>query len=257
MKRMSIRMKAAAVAVALAVVVTTAAWAGYPVFVTNFYQLAMDYLKQIWNKVVAEMRAEWKQYLNEVLKARGLVETDFDVYQKVASMYRTSRQLPSSETFVTSVTGMYGRNDEFRALVLSVLQEYEDHNGRYLDFSLARDDPEEFHRRAVESTLLTAETPPSLTDEQRQNLTFDARVKLVRQDLYQQAVTATAGYASTALSLAEQVEKDIEAFDPDSWDDAYSEQAVKDTAKMTYNNLRIQTAMLRVLATYVLKETVR
>lgn len=223
--------------------------AGYPVFVTNFMQLVQKYMQKLWDGVVVEMRSQWKQYVKDILKGKGIMDIREMTTKK---LFKVASEYTSNPLFNTTQS-IFGDKLKYKTNVKNFIKSY---SPDFLDFRDARNNPERFNQKVASLSVLNAPRP--LTKQDVKRMTVSQKMFNIRADVSHKLNTEQMTTASSGLSLAEEMAKkyDSSGSAVKKWDSMYSDAVIKDIAKMLYDNLQIQIAVLRVMATSKLADAV-
>lgn len=108
-------------------------------------------------------------------------------------------------------------------------------------------DFKEYQKKIREASILLAGAPGGGSEKIKHFTTAEYAAAKLR-DSFNQASVAAYERAAEGVYIAEQYKKEMTSFDPSYIDNAKSDQAVKDLAKLTYYNAILQSEILAVMS---------
>ena len=229
----------------------TYADAGYPVFVTNFMQLVTKYMQKLWDGVVIEMRSQWRQYVKDILMSKGRL----DVRELISKeFFKVASQFTNNPRFIITQSALFGNEVKQEAAVNKFIKSY---SPGYINFNDARTNPARFNERVSNLSILNAPAP--VGEKDREKMPDVKKLDYIQADIAHQLDTQQMLTASSGLTVAEEIAKKYENQSSalKKWDSMYSDAVIKDIAKMLHDNLQIQLAMLRIMATSKLNDAIK
>lgn len=216
-------------------ILTTSAY-GTAVQVMNFPSLMTMIQKMVTRAIVDKIGAVWNEEVKIKLEP-GIINTKAVSFTKYSMSSHIDQMITQ---YMKNNTGPFSKGDgKYFAEVAK--------KNVPLVIPSASADFKEYQKKIREASVLLAGAPGGGIEKMRHFTTAEYAAAKLR-DAFNQASVASFEKAAGGIYQAETYRKQLSSFDPARIDNAKSDQAVKDLAKLAYYNTMLQSEILAVMS---------